>query len=86
MFDSGRSARQIVQKRGLNQISDRKVLQESAAKVIEENPQVIDQYRQGKTQVLGWLIGQVMRVTQGRADPQIVRRLLQEALSRSHDG
>ena len=80
MFATGYSARQIVQERGLAQITDTAALAKVVAQVLESNPQAVSQYLDGKIQVLGWLMGQVMRATRGKADPQVVRRLLQERL------
>ncbi len=80
MFASGRSARQIVDERGLAQISDTAALEGIIAQVLEENPEQVNQYLGGKEQILGWLMGQVMRATRGKANPQIVRELLQAQL------
>ena len=80
MFASGRSARQIVEERGLAQISDAGALERIVAQVLEENPQPVSEYLGGKTQLLGWLMGQVMRATRGQANPQVVQELLQAQL------
>jgi len=80
MFASGRSARQIVKERGLAQISDAAALGEIVTRVIKEHPQQVAQYLSGQAKVLGWLMGQVMRATQGKANPQMVRELLQAQL------
>jgi aspartyl-tRNA(Asn)/glutamyl-tRNA(Gln) amidotransferase subunit B len=82
MFASGRSARQIVDERGLAQISDTAALEKVVAQVLEENPQQVSQYLGGKVQLLGWMMGQVMRATRGKANPQVVRSLLKEQLER----
>jgi aspartyl-tRNA(Asn)/glutamyl-tRNA(Gln) amidotransferase subunit B len=82
MFASGRSARQIVEERGLAQISDEAALERIVAQVLEENPEEVSQYLGGKGQIIGWLIGQVMKATRGKANPQVVRILLQEQLER----
>ena len=82
MFASGRSAHQIVDERGLAQISDTAALEKVVAQVLEENPQQVSQYLGGKVQLLGWMMGQVMRATRGKANPQVVRSLIQEQLER----
>ena len=82
MFASGRSAHQIVDERGLAQISDTAALEKVVAQVLEENPQQVSQYLGGKVQLLGWMMGQVMRATRGKANPQVVRSLLKEQLER----
>jgi aspartyl-tRNA(Asn)/glutamyl-tRNA(Gln) amidotransferase subunit B len=80
MFASGHSARQIVEERGLAQISDVTALEKTVAQILEENPKEVGQYLGGKVQILGWLMGQVMRATRGKANPQVVRKLLQAQL------
>lgn len=80
MFASGRSARQIVEQRGLAQISDTAALKEIVAQVLSENPEQTNEYLGGKVQLLGWLMGQVMRATRGKANPQIVREIFKAQL------
>ena len=80
MFASGRSARQIVKERGLAQISDAEALEKTIAQILEENPKQVEQYLGGKTQLVGWLMGQVMKATRGKANPQAVRELLRDQL------
>jgi aspartyl-tRNA(Asn)/glutamyl-tRNA(Gln) amidotransferase subunit B len=70
----------VVEKHGLGQISDTSELEAAVARVIAENPAQADQYRGGKQQVLGFLVGQVMKTTGGRANPQLVHELLRVAL------
>jgi len=53
--------------------------------VLEENPGQVDKYLGGKVQIIGWLIGQVMKATRGKANPQIVRELLQAQLEARRD-
>ncbi|MBN1810544.1 MAG: Asp-tRNA(Asn)/Glu-tRNA(Gln) amidotransferase subunit GatB, partial [Anaerolineae bacterium] len=80
MFASGRGAREIVEERGLAQISDAGALEQAVAQVLDENPEQVSKYLDGKEQIIGWLIGQVMKATRGQANPQIVRELLQTQL------
>jgi aspartyl-tRNA(Asn)/glutamyl-tRNA(Gln) amidotransferase subunit B len=82
MFASGRSARQIVDERGLAQISDTAALEQIVAQVLEDNPQQVAQYLDGRVQLIGWMMGQVMKATRGKANPQVVRALLEEQLGR----
>ncbi len=82
MFHTGRSAQEIVEAEGLAQVSDQEALAAIVAQVVAEHPEEVARYRSGKTQVFGWLMGQVMRATRGKANPQVVRGLLQEALDR----
>jgi len=80
MFDAGGSAGEIVAERGLAQVSDSEELSEIVAQVLADNPDAVQQYLDGKETVAKFLMGQVMRATRGKADPQVVRRLLQEQL------
>jgi aspartyl-tRNA(Asn)/glutamyl-tRNA(Gln) amidotransferase subunit B len=80
MFASGRGAREIVERRGLAQISDAGALEQAVAQVLDENPEQVSKYLEGKEQIIGWMIGQVMKATRGKANPQIVRELLQTQL------
>jgi len=82
MFASGESPQAIVQRRGLTQLSDEEALGQIVAGVLEANPRAVEQYLGGKETVLGFLIGQVMRATRGKANVQVARRLLQEELTR----
>lgn len=81
MFQSGESAAQIVQEEGLAQISDAAELEEIVEAVLSDNPQQVDTYLGGKEQILGWFVGQVMRETRGKANPQLVNELLRRQLA-----
>ena len=80
MFESGRSAREIVDAEGLKQISDEDALRKLVDQVIAGNPKQVETYRKGKTGVLGFFVGQVMKATRGQANPRIVNELLRKAL------
>jgi aspartyl-tRNA(Asn)/glutamyl-tRNA(Gln) amidotransferase subunit B len=84
MFATGRPAEEIIAERDLTQISGLEELSAIVAQVLTENPEAVADYLGGKTQVVRFLVGQVMKFTQGRADPQVVNRLLTEEL-RSKD-
>ena len=71
---------EIVEKHGLGQISDTSELEAAVARVVADNPAQVEQYRGGKQQVLGFFVGQVMKATGGRANPQLVKTLLLKAL------
>ncbi len=81
MCETGESATAIVQRKGLTQISDTDELESLIKQVIEENPSQVEQYRAGKEKVIGFFVGQVMKRTGGRANPQVVNRLLKERLA-----
>ncbi len=80
MLDSPAEAAAIVSEKGLGSIRDTGALEAAVAQVIAGNPSQVELYRSGKTQTFGWLVGQVMRETQGRADPAAVREALTRAL------
>src|SRR5690606_16869441 len=70
----------IIDARGLRQISDSAELERIIADVVEANPDKVEAYRGGKTGLLGFFVGQVMGRSGGRANPQMVRSLLEERL------
>jgi aspartyl-tRNA(Asn)/glutamyl-tRNA(Gln) amidotransferase subunit B len=80
-FASGKDVEQIVEERGLAQISDESELGSVIDEVIAESPGPVEQFRGGKEGVLGFLVGQVMKKTGGAANPQEAQRLLRERLS-----
>jgi aspartyl-tRNA(Asn)/glutamyl-tRNA(Gln) amidotransferase subunit B len=80
MYDTGRSADDIIQGEGLAQIGDERALLASVAAVLDANQDAVRQYRSGKTGALGFLVGQVMKTTGGKANPQMVNALLRRQL------
>lgn len=76
---------QIVRKRGLEQITDAAALEPIVDKIVNANQEKTEQYRDGKTGLLGFFIGQVMRATQGKANPELVEKLLKRQLDSSTD-
>ncbi len=75
-FKSGKPPRKIVEEEGLLQISEQSELEGIIEKVMVDNPDSIEKYRSGKTKVIGFLVGQVMKETKGKANPQLVNELL----------
>ena len=71
----------IVRQRGLAQIKDTGELERAVARVIAENPKPVADYRAGKKQAFAYLVGQLMRVTKGKANPQLASQLLEQALA-----
>jgi aspartyl-tRNA(Asn)/glutamyl-tRNA(Gln) amidotransferase subunit B len=70
----------LVEEKGLTQISDDQPLREALEQVIAENPQQVAQFKEGKRKLLGFFVGQAMKKTQGRADPQKLNSLLVDLL------
>lgn len=79
--DMGKSPAQIVADEGLAQVSDQDAIRAICAEVIGENPEQVATYKGGKTSIIGWFVGQVMRKSQGKADPQMAKAVLEELLS-----
>jgi aspartyl-tRNA(Asn)/glutamyl-tRNA(Gln) amidotransferase subunit B len=78
--DNGKSPKQIVEAEGLAKVSDEDAIRIIVQQVLEANPGEVDTYRGGKTTILGWFVGQVMRQSRGKADPETARVLLQAYL------
>ena len=80
MWQSGESAEEIISRDGLRQISDDKALEETARAIVAAHPQQAAEYRAGKERLLGFFVGQMMKQTQGRANPEqanaAIKRLL----------
>ncbi|UCD42564.1 MAG: Asp-tRNA(Asn)/Glu-tRNA(Gln) amidotransferase GatCAB subunit B, partial [Chloroflexota bacterium] len=78
---SGQSPAEIVDKEGLGKVSDEDAIREIIVGVIENNPDQVATYKSGKTTIVGWFVGQVMKQSRGKADPQLTRSILEELLS-----
>jgi len=76
MAETGEPASAIVEREGLKQISDSGALEKLVDEVIAANPKQVEQYRSGKTTVIGYLVGQVMKTSRGQANPATVNELL----------
>ncbi|MBM4126916.1 MAG: Asp-tRNA(Asn)/Glu-tRNA(Gln) amidotransferase subunit GatB [Nitrospira sp.] len=81
MYSSGKSPDQIVQEKGLTQVSDEGALEKIIADVLVKNPAQVVQFKEGKQQVLGFLVGQVMKASAGKANPGKVNELLKRKLT-----
>jgi len=77
---TGTSPKKIVEERGLAQVSDESAIREVVLKVLEENPKEVEKYLNGKEQIVGFFVGQVMRATRGKANPKLVNQLLRQEL------
>jgi aspartyl-tRNA(Asn)/glutamyl-tRNA(Gln) amidotransferase subunit B len=86
MFKTGKTALDIITQRGLGQINDTEVIAAATTQVIEANAQAIADFKAGKTQALKFLVGQVMKVTRGRANPKLVNELLEKKLAEVSSG
>ncbi|MEW9670357.1 Asp-tRNA(Asn)/Glu-tRNA(Gln) amidotransferase subunit GatB [Ammoniphilus sp. 3BR4] len=82
MIETGKEPSKIVEEQGLVQISDEGAIAGIIAEVIANNPQSVEDFRAGKTQAIGFLVGQVMKATKGKANPGMVNKMLQEELNK----
>ena len=83
MFVSGEDARTIVERDGLTQVADEAALVQVIDSVMAANPKAIEDFRRGKKEAKGALVGQVMKATRGKANPALVNRLLEDKLSQT---
>ena len=82
MWTSKQGAKEIIEAKGLVQISDDGPIREAAQQAIDENPKSVEDFNGGKQQAIGFLVGQVMRKTQGKANPEMVNQILRELLTK----
>ena len=80
LYSSGKAPEQIVQEKGLTQVSDERALAKIIEEVLSKNPGQVAQFKEGKQQVLGFLVGQVMKASGGKANPGKVNELLKKKL------
>ncbi len=83
MAESGKDPKTIVEEKGLTQISDTGAIEAEIDKIIESNPKQVEQYKGGKTKVIGFFVGNVMKATRGKANPEIVNKILKEKLDKA---
>ncbi|SMG55977.1 Asp-tRNA(Asn)/Glu-tRNA(Gln) amidotransferase subunit GatB [Paenibacillus aquistagni] len=80
MLETGKAPQVIVEEKGLVQISDTGAIKEIVEKVVAANPQSVEDFRAGKDKAIGFLVGQVMKESKGKANPGLVNELLREVL------
>ncbi|MWV47297.1 Asp-tRNA(Asn)/Glu-tRNA(Gln) amidotransferase subunit GatB [Paenibacillus sp. HJL G12] len=81
MLESGKLPQQIVEEKGLVQISDEGAIKTIVEQVVAANPQSVEDYKAGKQKAIGFLVGQVMKESRGKANPAMVNKLLEEVLA-----
>jgi aspartyl-tRNA(Asn)/glutamyl-tRNA(Gln) amidotransferase subunit B len=81
MYETGKTAAEVVREKGLRQISDEHALVAAIEEVLANNPTEVEEFRNGRDKLLGFFMGQVMKATQGKANPQAVNKLLREKLA-----
>lgn len=80
MLETGKTAEAIVKDKGLVQVTDTKAIEQVVDKVLAANPKSIEDFKAGKKQAIGFLVGQVMKETQGKANPKMVNEILERKL------
>lgn len=80
MFETGKSASDIVEEKGLKQVTDTGAIEKVIDEVIANNPDMLTQYRAGKDKLFGFFVGQVMKASQGKANPGMVNQILKQKL------
>jgi len=81
LAETGKSPKKLVEERGLLQVSDREELASLVERVLQNHPQEVQKYLDGKEQIVGFFMGQVMRESRGKANPKLVNELLRERLA-----
>jgi aspartyl-tRNA(Asn)/glutamyl-tRNA(Gln) amidotransferase subunit B len=81
MYETGKSPKAIIEEKGMVQIADEETLKKVISSVIGANPQQLSQFLAGKDKLFGYFVGQVMKATQGKANPQLVNELLKKMLA-----
>ena len=81
MFSSGKNADEIIREKGFEQISDSSAIEKIVDEIIEKNQTQVGAYRSGNEKLFGFFVGQVMKASQGQANPKIVNQILQEKLN-----
>lgn len=76
MWETGKNAEVVVEEEGLVQITDEGAIEEIVIKIIDANPKSVEDYKSGKGKAIGFLVGQIMKETKGRANPGVVNQLL----------
>lgn len=80
-FETGKSPKTIVEEKGLKQISNEDEIRSIVKAVLERHPAEVEKYKSGNEKILGFLVGQIMKETKGKANPQLVNKILKEELS-----
>ena len=80
MAETGDNPEKIVEEKGLKQVTDTKAIEDIIDRVIADNPDNVEAYKKGKTNLLGWFVGQTIKLSQGKANPSIVNQLIRKKL------
>jgi aspartyl-tRNA(Asn)/glutamyl-tRNA(Gln) amidotransferase subunit B len=81
MYQTQQLPDSIIEKKGLKQITDSSAIEKIVDQIIESNPSQVEEFKGGKEKVIGYLVGQVMQASKGKANPSMVNKLLKEKMS-----
>lgn len=81
VFATGKDPKAVVDEMGLAQVSDEGAIEEEVRKVLDANPEQVQQFKDGNEKVLGFFVGQVMKASKGKANPQLVNQILRKLLA-----
>ena len=82
MFENPKSPSKIIEEKGWVQISDESAIKEVVLRILEANPQSIADYKAGRDRALGFLVGQAMKETKGKANPKMLNEMFLEELKK----
>ena len=80
MWNSKKSPDEIIEEKGLKQVTDSSEIEKIINQVLEQNQSQLEQYKSGKEKLFGFFVGQVMKASRGKANPEQVNKLLEERL------
>ena len=80
MCETGKGPNLIIKEKGLSQISDEGEIEKLVDEVLDSNPENIEKYKNGKTKLLGFFVGEVMKLSRGKANPATLNKLLKKKL------
>ena len=80
MYQTGKQAEEIVKEKGWVQVTDSSEIEKTIEQILAANPKEVEAYRKGKEKIFGFFVGQVMKATQGKANPQLVNEILKKKL------
>ena len=80
MYRTGKMAEEVVKEKGWVQVTDTSAIEKAIEEILAKNPKEVEEYKKGKEKLFGFFVGQVMKATQGKANPQLVNELLKKKL------
>ena len=81
-YATGESPNSIIESKGLKQITDAAELESMLKKIVDDNPEQVAQFQAGKDKLFGYFVGQAMKETKGKGNPEIINKILRELLAK----